>query len=325
MEKKADNIIAYAKMIVGLEAEAVNYVAGLIDSSFEDAVKAILAVQSTGRVIVSGIGKAGFIGMKISATLASTGTRSFFLHPAEAIHGDLGRYSKDDLVIILSNSGETPEILKIVPAIKRVGCPVISITGSKTSSLAKHSDIAISIGELAEAGPLGLAPTTSTTAMLAIGDALAMAVLNQRGLTKEEFAFYHPGGSLGRKLMTVSELMRRGEENAVAKESMLTKDVIHLITVTKGRPGAAAIVNEAGKLVGVFTDGNLRRCLDDGSDFLSKPVSNYMGKNPKTCTPDQLIEEALRIMSQFKIDQIIVVANDRPLGTLDIQDIVAIT
>jgi len=326
MDQKAKDILSYGKNIVGLEAEAVNSVCGLIDSSFESAVKMILRIPSTGRVIVSGIGKAGFIGMKISATLASTGTPSFFLHPAEAVHGDLGRYAKDDIALILSNSGETPEILRILPSIKRVGCPIISITGSKSSTLAKHSEATLLIGKVDEVGPLGLAPTTSTTVMLALGDALAMTVLNQRGFSKEEFAQYHPGGALGRKLMTVAEAMRQGEEHAVARDNLLCKEVIHIISATKGRPGAAAIVNTEGRLVGVFTDGDLRRCLDMNSNFLNEPISKYMGRSPKTCKASQLVEEALRLMSQFKIDQLLVTDEENhPIGTLDIQDVLSIS
>lgn len=326
MDQKAKDILSYGKSIVGLEAEAVNSICGLIDSSFETAVKMILSIPSTGRVIVSGIGKAGFIGMKISATLASTGTPSFFLHPAEAVHGDLGRYAKDDIALILSNSGETPEILRILPSIKRVGCPIISITGSRSSTLAKHSEATLLIGKVDEVGPLGLAPTTSTTVMLALGDALAMTVLNQRGFSKEEFAQYHPGGALGRKLMTVAEAMRQGDEHAVARDNLLCKEVIHIISATKGRPGAAAIVNGEGKLVGVFTDGDLRRCLDLNINFLNEPISKYMGRSPKTCNASQLVEEALHLMSQFKIDQLLVTDEEnRPIGTLDIQDVLSIS
>jgi arabinose-5-phosphate isomerase len=326
MDKKASDILAYGKTIVGLEAEAVNSICSLIDSSFESAVKLILSIPSSGRVIVSGIGKAGFIGMKISATLASTGTPSFFLHPAEAVHGDLGRYAKDDIALILSNSGETPEILRILPSIKRVGCPIIAITGSKSSTLAKHSEATLLLGKLDEVGPLGLAPTTSTTAMLALGDALAMTALNQRGFSKEEFAQYHPGGALGRKLMTIAEAMRQGSELAVANQDLLCKEVIHIITTTKGRPGAAAITDNAGKLVGVFTDGDLRRCLELNSNFLNEPVSKYMGRSPKTCKATQLVEEALHTMSQYRIDQLLVVdENLMPIGILDIQDVVSIS
>ncbi len=325
MDQKADNIISYGRSIVGLEAEAINSVIPLIDSSFESAIKQILAIPRGGRVIVSGIGKAGFIGMKISATLASTGTPSFFLHPAEAVHGDLGRYTKDDLALILSNSGETAEILKILPAIKRVGCPVISITATKNSSLAQHSDIIICIGNIPEVGPLALAPTTSTTTMLALGDAIAMTVINQRGFTKEEFSFFHPGGQLGRKLMLIKEVMRHGEENAIISEDALSKEVIHLITVTKGRPGAASLVNKTGKLTGVFTDGDLRRCLEQSNNFLNEPINKFMGKNPKVCSPDQLVEEALHIMTQHRIDQVIVVdTNNRPIGLVDIQDLMSV-
>lgn len=325
MEKKASDIKSYAKTIIGLEAEAVNSVVGLIDNSFESAVRLILSIPSSGRVIVSGIGKAGFIGMKISATLASTGTPSFFLHPAEAVHGDLGRYAKDDIALILSNSGETPEILRILPSIKRVGCPIISITGSKSSTLSQHSEATLLIGKVDEVGPLGLAPTTSTTVMLALGDALAMTVLNQRGFSKEEFAQYHPGGALGRKLMKVEEAMRQGAELAVANQNLSCKEVIHIITVTKGRPGAAAIVDDSGKLSGIFTDGDLRRCLETNSNFLTEPVSKYMGKTPKYCKPNQLVEEALHVMSQHRIDQILVLDdNSKPIGIIDIQDIVSI-
>ncbi len=326
MDNKASDIRSYAKTIIGLEAEAVNSVAALLDQTFEVAVKMILNIPRSGRVIVSGIGKAGFIGMKISATFASTGTQSFFLHPAEAVHGDLGRYAQDDIALILSNSGETPEILRILPAIKRVGCPIISITGSKTCTLAKHSEATLLIGKVDEVGPLGLAPTTSTTVMLALGDALAMTVLNQRGFSKEEFAQYHPGGALGRKLMTVGEAMRSGNELAVANQNINCKDVIHIITVTKGRPGAAAIIDDSGKLAGIFTDGDLRRCLESGGNFLNEPVSKYMGKTPKSCKPNQLVEEALHIMSQYRIDQILVLDDQsRPVGILDIQDIVSIS
>lgn len=325
MDAKSEDIIKYARDILSLEGNAILAVDRLIDAEFEGAVKLLTQLPESGRVVVSGMGKAGFIGMKISATLASIGVPSFFLHPAEAIHGDLGRFTKNDVVIILSNSGETPEVLSMVSSVKRMGCPIISITAIAECSLASHSDYKITIGAQPEVGPLGLAPTTSTTVMLAIGDALAMTVLNQKDFSKEDFAFYHPGGNLGRKLMTVAELMREGDHNAVANDRMTVREVVHVVTTTKGRPGAAAIVNETGSLVGVFTDGDLRRCLESEDNFLNASIKDVMGKNPKTVAPQQLIDEALHIMTEYKIDQVIVVdSENQPIGLLDIQDILRV-
>lgn len=310
------------RAILRAEAQAILTLSEALDESFHSAVQLILDMPREGRVIVSGMGKAGFIGMKISATLASTGLPSFFLHPAEAVHGDLGRYTKCDVALILSNSGETYEVLRVLPHVKRMGCSTIAITGSAESSLGRHSDVTLAIGKIAEAGPLGVAPTTSTTLMLALGDALAMAVLKNRGLTHEEFAALHPAGNLGRLLMVVSDIMRRGEENCVAPATATVREVIHQITITKGRPGAAAIVDSDGHLVGVFTDGNLRRCLDERLDFLDKPVAGFMSANPKAVRPDQLVQEALRVMTEYRIDQVIVVdSRGTPLGMIDIQDV----
>ncbi len=316
---------SYAAEILRLESEAIANLAKQLDGSFEQAVGMILQLPEQGRVVVSGMGKAGFVAMKISATFASTGVPSYFLHPAEAIHGDLGRYTKNDIALLLSNSGETAETIGILPHVRRMGCPVIAITGEASSTLAKHSDVVLSIGKVIEAGPLGLAPTTSTTAMLALGDALAMAVLERQNFSKEQFALYHPGGNLGRRLMLVSEVMRRDQENCVVPETMKTREVLHRITVTKGRPGAASMVDAKGRLSGVFTDGNLRRLLEDGDDFLELPIKKIMTANPKTISPEQIVQEALRIMSEFKIDQLIVIDSDRkPVGMLDIQDLVDI-
>ncbi len=307
------------------EAEALLGLSQSLNSSFTSAVQAILALPKGGRVVVSGMGKAGIVGMKISATFASTGTPSFYLHPAEAIHGDLGRFVSGDLALLLSNSGENSEVLKILPSIKRSGCPIISITASESSNLAKHSDIVITLGKLAEAGPLGLAPTTSTTAMLALGDALAMGVLGSRDFTKEDFALYHPGGELGRQLMVVSEIMRKGEQLAVVKFSATAKEAIHAIATTPGRPGAATVVDGTGELVGMFTDGDIRRCIDQGDQFLKLPVENVMTKNPITIQPDILVQEALHVMSSKKIDQVIVIdSKNSPIGMVDIQDLVGL-
>ena len=271
------------------------------------------------------MGKASFIAMKISATFASTGVPSFFLHPAEAAHGDLGRYSKGDVALLISNSGETAEMLLVIPYIKRIGCPIIAITGNSVSSLASHSDITLSIGKVAEAGPHGLAPTTSTTAMLALADALAMAVFSRQEYSRERFAFYHPGGNLGASLLSVSEVMRKDDENCIVPQTLKTSEVLHRITTTKGRPGAASVVDQNGVLTGVFTDGNLRRCLEQGSDFLHKPIAEVMTRNPKVISAGKLAPEALQLLSQHKIDQIIVIDSaNHPVGMVDIQDLVDI-
>lgn len=315
--------ISYAKEILELEAAGILTLRENIGEDFCRAVNLILELPTHGRIIVSGMGKAGFIAMKISATFASTGIPSFFLHPAEAAHGDLGRYARHDLALILSNSGETEEILRTLPHIKKMGCPVISLTSSSDSNLAKFSDVVLNIGKTPEAGPLGIAPTTSTAVMLALGDALAMTVLKMKKLSKEDLAFYHPGGSIGRALMQVKEVMRSGAEHCIVNEDTVTREVIRRITETKGRPGAASIVNQAGKLCGIFTDGDLRRCLAQNKDFLDLPISALMGKSPKVISANKLAQEVLNIMSSYKIDQVIVVdESGSPCGMVDIQDLV---
>lgn len=316
-------IFDYGKEVLRVEAEAIDLLLESLSSSFIDAVELISTHESNSHLIVIGMGKAGLIGRKISATFASTGTPSFFLHPAEAIHGDLGRITKYDVVLILSNSGETAEVLQILPYLKRIASPIICITGNANSTLTKHSDIVIPIGKFEEAGPHGLAPTTSTTVMLALGDALAMCTMRERRFSQEDFAFYHPGGDLGRSLMLVSEVMRSGDAHCVVNENISTCDVLKRISSTRGRPGAASIVDTNGILAGIFTDGDLRRCLEKNSEFLSKPVSEVMGKNPKTITENKLAQEALRILSEYKIDQVIVVDSSlHPVGIVDIQDLV---
>jgi arabinose-5-phosphate isomerase len=316
------NIKDYAKEILKLEADAINSISEKIADSFEHAVHMIHGIQSHGHIIASGIGKGGIIAQKISATFASIGVPSFFLHPAEAVHGDIGRFTKLDLALVLSNSGETEEILRMIPAIKKIGCPLISITSTKECSLGKHSDLVIEIGKLEEAGPLSMAPTTSTTAMLAVGDALAMSVLSLRGLTKEQYAFYHPGGSLGRALLTVDEIMRTGDELCLVTQETNCADVLKKITSTKGRPGAALVIDDTGKLIGIFTDGDLRRLLTKGPEFLSMPVKDSMGKNPKSILTGKLMSEASRILTENSIDQLAVIDNSgKAIGLIDIQDV----
>ena len=314
----------YGRSIIKEEIAALNQVADLLDDSFANAVETILSLPAGSRIVVSGMGKAGFVAQKISATLSSIGFPSFYLHPAEAVHGDLGRFTSNDLALLLSNSGETAELVRLLPTLKERGSHIVSITSSRGSTLGKHSDIVIEMGRFTEAGPLGLAPTTSTTVMMALGDALAMTMVNRRGFTKEEFAAFHPGGDLGRSLMLVSDIMRTGESCCVIHESVETKKALHLITETKGRPGAASIVNDAGTIVGVFTDGNLRRCLERDTEFLNKPIGALCSRTPITITPDKLAQEAARIIQERKIDQLMVVdERNVPIGLIDIQDLLA--
>ena len=318
-----DELIQYAQQLLQHNAKAVESIVDRIDQEFIKAIEAIAGMANQGHVIVSGMGKAGIIAMKISATLASIGIPSFFLHPAEAIHGDLGRFSTSDLALLLSNSGETEELTRIIAPIKKIGCKIISMTSAPNSTLGKNSDICLNLGQQSEAGPLGLAPTTSTSMMLALGDALAMSALKHKKISIEEFAFYHPGGSLGRALMRASELMRTGEQFCVVDEHELTRNVIRKISATPGRPGAAAVINSDKKLSGIFTDGDMRRHLADGADFLELEVSKNMGKSPKTVSPETLAQDLLKLLREFSIDQIIVVnSSSEPLGLVDIQDLI---
>jgi arabinose-5-phosphate isomerase len=317
--------VALARSILTEEASALHMLAETLGSIFDEAVEACVSLDPRGRIVVCGIGKTGIVGAKISATFASVGLPSFVLHPGEAVHGDLGRLSSEDLVILLSNSGQSSEILRILPHLKRIGVKTLAITSGASSPLAKQSSISIVLPKFDEAGALGLAPTTSTTALLALGDALVMCAAHHRKVSRDLFAACHPGGMLGKTLMLVSELMRREEQLCVAPESLLCKEVLHRITLTKGRPGCAALVNAQGQLQGIFTDGDLRRCLDRSPDFLERPVTEFMSRTPKTASPDTLAEEALRIMNQFQIDQVIVIDDERkPIGLLDIQDIVQV-
>ncbi|MDF2502412.1 MAG: KpsF/GutQ family protein, partial [Anaerosporomusa subterranea] len=260
------------------------------------AIDMIIACQ--GRVVVTGMGKSGIIGKKLNATLASTGTPSLFLHPAEGIHGDLGMVTASDIVIAISNSGETSELLAILPSIKRIGAPIIAFCGRDQSTLAKHADVVLDISVEKEACPLGLAPTASTTATLAMGDALAIALLSARKFRPEDFAVFHPGGALGRKLLlTVEAVMHQGEDNPLITLDKTVKEALFVIT-EKGL-GATTVV-DGGRLVGLITDGDIRRGLEKGHEFLDKPVASLMTKMPRTITPDRLAAEALRIMENNK-------------------------
>ncbi|MFN4894754.1 MAG: SIS domain-containing protein [Pseudomonadota bacterium] len=316
--------VRYGRDILRQQIEAITRIADSLDSHFAQAVEVLLSLESTSRIVVSGMGKAGYVGMKLSSTLASIGFPSFFLHPADAIHGDLGRLQRNDVVLILSHSGETDEVVRLLPRIKRFGARILSITSSSSSSLGRHSDVVIATGRIPEAGPLGLAPTTSTTVMLALSDALAMTLLERKGISREEYAAFHPGGDLGRSLMLVEEIMRTGSSVCVVTEDTVNSKALHNITATEGRPGCAAVVNSNGEIVGVFTDGDLRRCLEREADFLNKTIGSVCSRAPITIHTDQLAQEACRIIQERKVNQLFVIdRTKKPVGLVHIQDLLA--
>lgn len=312
-------MIKRAKEVLKIEAEAISSLIKRIDKNFEKAVRLILSCK--GKVVVTGMGKPGIIGAKISATLSSTGTPSLSLHPADAIHGDLGRVTKDDVVIAISNSGETEEILRLLPTLRKIGAKIIGMTGNLKSTLAKYSDVILDVGVKKEACPMGLAPTASTTAMLALGDALAIALLEERGFKEEDFAFFHPGGALGKRLiLKVEDIMRRGKDNPIVRADMKIKDV--LLKITEARAGSSSVVDKKGKLIGIFTDGDLRRHLEEDPALPTKRVKEVMTKNPTTITKERLAADAFRILREKKIDEIPVVdEKKRPIGLVDVQDL----
>jgi arabinose-5-phosphate isomerase len=313
--------IAEARRVIQVEADALQAMAGRIDASFERAVELILA--SKGRVVVSGMGKSGLVGQKIASTMASTGTPALFLHPAEGIHGDLGMIMTGDVVIAISNSGETEEMLRILPAIKRIGAHVIAMTGNSTSTLSCSSDVHLDVSVKEEACPLGLAPTASTTAALAMGDALAVALLVQRGFRAEDFAIFHPGGSLGKKLLLrVEDLMHAGEEIPLVSENTLMKEALFVITA-KGL-GVTGVVADDGSLRGVITDGDLRRALEKGYDILGQRAAELMKLNPRRIKRNELAAAALQIMEHYSITSLFVFEDDscpEPCGIVHLHDI----
>ncbi len=313
--------LARAAEVLRLEARTIAHLEERLGRDFLRAVELLLGCQ--GHVVVSGVGKAGLVGQKISATLASTGTPSIFLHPTEALHGDLGRIRERDLLLAISNSGETVETNNLVPPARRIGVRVVALTGAARSTLARLSDCVLDIGEIEEACPLKLAPTASTSAMLALGDALAMVVSQERNFGREEYALYHPGGLLGRRLMRVAEVMRKDAELPLLAPGATLAEAILVMNRTPGRPGAALIAGTDGRLVGIFTHGDLARLLE-GDAPLDKRVAieRLMGKNPKSIGQEQLVEEAMRRMKEHRVDQIAVIdADGRPVGLLDVQDL----
>ncbi len=314
-----DKLLELGRAVLQTEADAIQALMPRLDQAFVQACEFIL--NCSGRTVVIGMGKSGHIGGKIAATLASTGTPAFFVHPGEASHGDLGMITSSDVVIALSNSGETEEVITLLPLIKRLGVPLIALTGAGESTLAQEATVAIHVGVDKEACPLGLAPTASTTAALAMGDALAIALLEARGFDADDFALSHPGGSLGRRLLLhVADIMHTGDAIPVVQTD--TKLSAALVEMSAKGLGTTAVVDRHNHIAGIFTDGDLRRTLDKQVDILTTPVSAVISGNCKTITPDKLAAEALALMEQHKINALLVVneANDL-VGILNMHDL----
>jgi len=307
------------RAVIELEAEALTALVPRLNEDFARACRLIL--DSQGRVVVTGMGKSGHIGGKIAATLASTGTPAFFVHPGEAQHGDLGMIQPQDVVIAISNSGETGEILTILPIIKRMGAKLIALTGNPKSSLAQQADAHLDAGVAKEACPLNLAPTSSTTAALALGDALAVALLKTRNFTPEDFARSHPGGKLGRRLLLyVRDVMHSGDRIPLVPDTASLREA--LLEMTGKGLGMTGVLDAAGKLAGIYTDGDLRRTLNKGADVYNAKISDVMTRNPKTCRADQLAAEIVQLMEKHNINGLMVVdADQRVQGALNMGDL----
>jgi arabinose-5-phosphate isomerase len=308
-----------AKEVLEIEAEAIKQVRERLDDRFVDAANLILDCK--GRTVVTGMGKSGAVARKIAGTLASTGTPSLYLHPAEGVHGDLGMVTKNDVVLALSNSGETEELLSILSVIKRIGAKLISMVGRSDSTLAQASDVILDVAVEREACPLGLAPTASTTVAIAMGDALALAVMEARKFTTEDYALFHPAGALGRRLtFTVADVMRTHERMAVVNEDDLVRDV--LFSITNAGAGAALVVNDAGVMTGIITDGDIRRNLLSDSNCLNKIAKDIMSRNPKKISPEQLASAGLHILEVNGIGELAVIDKDnKPIGVLMLKDL----
>jgi arabinose-5-phosphate isomerase len=308
-----------AKEVLNIEAKAISQMMRRLDHDFESAVDII--AKCTGRVIVCGMGKTGIVARKIAATLSSTGTPGIFLHSAEALHGDLGRVTARDIVITISQSGETEETVRLLPLVRKIGAKIIVMTGNPKSTLARHGDLVLNVGVKAEGCPLGLAPMASTTVTMALGDALAACLIDRKKFKKEDFALYHPGGSLGRRLLLkVDDIMRRESSFARVKAATKVKDV--LWSITRARCGCACVVDGKHKLLGIFTDGDLRRHLEDDPGVLSRKVSEVMTKNPTSIGKEKLAAQAFDVLKTKKIDELPVVDRaGRVVGLLDVQDL----
>lgn len=319
IQDSGEKSLALARRVLEIEADAVRALIGRIDGSFLKALRLVLACK--GRVVVSGIGKSGHIARKIASTMASTGTPAFFVHAAEAGHGDLGMIRPEDIFVCISNSGESSELLAIVPLVKRQGAKLIAITGEAGSTLAREADVHLDAGVAQEACPLNLAPTASTTATLALGDALAVALLDARGFSEADFARSHPGGSLGRRLLTrVYDVMRRDADMpTVPIEATLSTAVLE---ISRKRMGMTAVVDTAGRIAGIFTDGDLRRTVEKITDLKSARIADLMSKAPRTIGPQALAVEAVELMERHMINQLLVAGEDGVLvGALDMHDL----
>jgi arabinose-5-phosphate isomerase len=319
MNKQA--IQALARAVIETEAAAINALPERVDDQFVAACETMLSCK--GRIVVIGMGKSGHVGSKIAATLASTGTPAFFVHPAEAGHGDMGMIKAEDVVLLLSNSGETDELNAILPPLKRLGVPLIAMTGNRASTLARHADMHIDVSVAKEACPLGLAPTSSTTATLVMGDALAVALLESRGFTKEDFARSHPAGALGRRLLLhIRDIMHSGDQIPRVNEAASLSETI--VEVTRKRLGMCAITQSDGKVIGVFTDGDLRRALDSALDPHTTPITRIMTPGGRHISPDALAAEAMQMMQEYRIQGLLVIdAEGRLQGALNFQDLLA--
>ncbi|GMR18395.1 MAG: arabinose-5-phosphate isomerase KdsD [Gammaproteobacteria bacterium] len=315
----SNDLIEHGRAVIQLEADAVQTLAGRIDKTFARACQLILDTQ--GRIVVVGMGKSGHIGGKIAATLASTGTPAFFVHPGEASHGDLGMITPEDAVIAISNSGETSEILTILPIIKRMGIKLIALTGNTGSSLANQADITINVGVEQEACPLNLAPTSSTTATLAVGDALAVALYKARGFNAEDFARSHPGGKLGRRLLLyVSDIMHTGENIPIVTSEVTLR--AGLLEMTSKGLGMVSVIDQNNKIIGILTDGDLRRILNKGTDVYTAKITDVMTPEPKTTAPDRLAAELVQMMRTQSINGLFVVdPENHVIGALNMHDL----
>jgi arabinose-5-phosphate isomerase len=314
-------MLEIARRVLQIEADAVHALKERLDESFVKAIKILMACN--GKVVITGMGKSGLICHKIAATMASTGTPTFFLHPAEGIHGDLGMLSRGDVVIAVSYSGETEEICRILPVIKRMGLPLIAMSGRPTSTLGIAGDVHLDVSVAEEACPLGLAPTASTTATLAMGDALAVALLNERGFRAEDFAMFHPGGALGKKLLLrVEDLMHKGADIPLVSPDTLLRDA--LFEITSKKLGVTGVVDAAGLLQGVFTDGDLRRMMERGLETLQLPIADAMSTSPKRILRRNLAAKALQIMEQHAITSLFVFEDEQsqvPIGIIHLHDL----
>jgi arabinose-5-phosphate isomerase len=314
--------LAFARQVLRQEARAIESLCDRLGDGFFEAVEAIDA--TLGRVVCTGIGKPGFIAQKLSATLSSTGIPSLYLHPAEAAHGDLGRVAKGDVVVALSNSGATEEIVRLLVPLRRLGITLVAVTAAIDSPLAVGADVVVDLGTIDEACPMGLVPTASSAALHAVCDALAMTLAWRREFSRADYALFHPGGTLGRSVMKVREIMRTGDANPLIRDTATLQDVVVVMTRTRGRPGAANVVDAQGKLVGIFTDGDLRRLAQQKKLNLQGRIANFMARRPRCIGPEELVLGAASLMRELKVDQLPVVdAEGCAVGLLDVQDVLA--